>query len=191
MYKYVIINITGKMDTIDAIREAITVALKRSGGKATPVAIPLALAPSAANEIARANHFNILTAEEVISDEYRPEKIEGDGLIVYEYFPTRMKVDENELFMARLQAYRDCTNKVVLLFLLMCQEAPIPEPSILKSAWATGLFKKGELYEVTTFWRKVTLSSLKPASFLGLLPSKGWRKQQLLRWETTSWTEPF
>src|SRR6266700_540475 len=78
----------GDMDTTDAISEAITMALNLNGWKSTPIAIPFALSPRSALDIAKAHQLSIQTAEQVISDEYKPDKIEGEGLVVYEYFPT-------------------------------------------------------------------------------------------------------
>jgi hypothetical protein len=157
------------------IREAITMALKRNEWKSTLVAIPLALAPSAANDFASANQFSIRTAEQVISG--RLEEIEGQGLIIYEYFPTGMTDDENKLFIARLRAYRDLMDRVVLLFILLTQDAPTPEPSILRSAWATGMFKKGQVYEIVSCWHKVTLRCL---NLVDLLLVRWWRRKRLI-----------
>lgn len=170
------------MDITGALSEAITAALKKNSGRLTLIAIPLALAPRAANDFAKSNRLSIKTAQEIISGTYRLENIDGEGLLIYEYFPSFMTKEENVLFMANLRAYRDGTNKPIILFILLTQDAPLPSPSILRVAWATGLFKRGELYEVVATWQKVSLLRLRLASFLRLIPLR-WRKKQFGEWE--------
>jgi hypothetical protein len=170
------------MDITGALSEAITAALKKNSGRSMLIAIPLALAPRAANDFAKSNRLSIKTAEEIISDASMIEKIEGEGLLIYEYFPSFTTKEENELFMTHLRAYRGFTKKPIILFILLTQDAPLPNPSILRVAWATGLFKRGELYEVVATWQKISLLRLRLASFC-LIPF-GWRKKQFGEWET-------
>lgn len=168
-------NIT---DTIERrrgwIKRAITMALERNGRRPTLMAIPLAMAPSAANDFA-VDQLSILTAQEVLPSS--PEEMKGRGLLVY-YFPTFLKEEESQLFLSRLQAHSTST---ILLFLLLTEDAPLPEP-FLKSAWDTGLFTRGQLYEITTTWQQVTLNCFK---LVGPLSLRCWRRKRLL-----SWSEP-
>ena len=165
----------------ELIREALTMALKRNGWKSTLVAIPLALAPRAANNVASTHQFSIRTAEQVVSGKL--EEIEGHGLIVYEYFPVGMTDDENKQFIARLRAYRDLMDRVVLLFILLTQDSPTPEHSILRNAWAPGLFKPGEVYEIVSSWHEVTLRCL---SIVDLLLVRWWRRKRLTSWTASA-----
>lgn len=173
------------MDITSALSEAMTEAFKNNGGRSTLIAIPLALAPRAANDFAQSHRFQVKTAEEILCDEYREEKMEERGVLIYEYFPTLMANEKNQLFMAHLRAYGDRTKKPILLCILLTQDAPLPDPSLLKMAWATELFQQGEYYEVMGSWQKVVLHCRKMISFLGLIPL-GWGKKRLREWETST-----
>ena len=160
----------------EAIKEAITTALARNNWQSTAVALPLALANRAANDIAHDNQFRILTAEEVTS---APEEAKEQGLIVY--VPTFMEESERERIIAYLRAY--ATNKIVILFVLLTQDIPTPDHSLLKNVWAAGLFRRGELYEVGSSCRQITLNALK---LVHLPLSQGWRRKHI-----ASWPGPF
>lgn len=155
------------------IAEAITAALGRNGWKSTLIALPLAQASSGAFDFATAYHFRILTAQEVIANS--PDMMREKGLIVY-CAPALLKEEEYDLFFSCLQT---CGDAVILLFLLLTEDTPGPDPSLLGRAWTTDVFSRGTLYEITSAWQQVTLKRLNP---LGPLFLKWWRRQHLLSW---------